>query len=206
MPAVRGDRVDDGGEFLRNGAAEGAHPVGDRACGALAQATWPSSRSTPDIRVVAVNSTQCAPASSPGVRARKPKCCLGVHDDGATLRGLVGEAGQLRGVGELFGRDTGERHEGHRFTVAVGDGAGLVQQQHVDIAGGLDGPAGKGDNVLLEEAVHAGDADGRQKSGNGRWCQTDEQRHQLDVSHAETGVPWIAGPPRLTPFSRWRAG
>ena len=37
---------------------------------------WPFSRSTPDMRVVAVNSTQCAPASSPGVRARRPKFSL----------------------------------------------------------------------------------------------------------------------------------
>ena len=52
-----------------------AYPFRDRAGRALAQ-QMPSSRSTPDIRVIAVNSTQWACASSPGVRARSPYCCL----------------------------------------------------------------------------------------------------------------------------------
>ncbi len=70
------------------------------------------------------------------------------------------------------------RDKGHRLPVAEGDGAGLVEQQHVDVAGRLDGPAGQGDDVLLEEAVHAGDADGGQQRGDGGRRQADEERHQ----------------------------
>src|SRR6185369_12510522 len=65
----------------------------------------------------------------------------------------------------------------------MGDGAGLIQQQYVDVSGGLNGPTGECNDVLLEEAVHAGNADSRQQGGNGGGGQADKKRHQDGQGH-----------------------
>ena len=101
---------------------------------------------------------------------------LGEHDDGAALGRLVGEAGQLRGVGERFGRHAGQRDERRGLPVAQRDGAGLVEQQGVDVAGGLDRAARHGQHVALHQPVHAGDADGRQQRADGGRDQAHQQR------------------------------
>ena len=58
------------------------------------------------------------------------------------------------------------------------DGAGLVQQQRVDIAGGLDRFAAHREHVVLHDAVHAGDADCREQPADGGRNQADQQRDQ----------------------------
>ena len=63
---------------------------------------------------------------------------LGEHDDRAALGRLVGERGDLRDLGQLGLLDAGHRQELRRLAVAERDRAGLVEQQHVDVAGGLD--------------------------------------------------------------------
>ena len=68
--------------------------------------------------------------------------------------------------------------EARGLAVADGDGAGLVQEQRVDVAGGLDGLARLGDDVGPQCAVHAGDADGRQQAADGGRDQADEQRDE----------------------------
>ena len=88
---------------------------------------------------------------------------LGQHDDAAALGRLVGQRRQLRGVGEFVLLDAGRRQEGRSLAVAERDGAGLVEQQHVDVAGRLDRAARGGDHVGLHHAAHAGHADGRQQ-------------------------------------------
>ena len=65
-----------------------------------------------------------------------------------------------------------------RHPVAVGDGAGLVEQQGGHVAGGLDGPAGHGQHVALHQAVHPGDADGAEQRADGRRRQAHEQGDQ----------------------------
>ena len=50
-----------------------------------------------------------------------------------------------------------------RLAVAERDGAGLVEQQHVDVAGRLDRAARGRDHVGLHHAAHAGDADRREQ-------------------------------------------
>jgi hypothetical protein len=47
-----------------------------------------------------------------------------------------------------------------RLAVAERDGAGLVEQEYVDVAGGLDRTAARGDDIRLDHPVHARDADG----------------------------------------------
>ena len=46
-------------------------------------------------------------------RARGGRRLLGQHDDAAALRRLVGERGELRGIGELAARYAGRRQESH---------------------------------------------------------------------------------------------
>ena len=103
---------------------------------------------------------------------------LGENDDAAPFRRFVGERGELGRVGEFGLADPVGRQEGAGLAVAEGDGAGLVEQQYVDVAGGLDRAPRRGDDVGLQHAAHAGDADGREQAGDGRRDQADEQRDE----------------------------
>ena len=72
------------------------------------------------------------------------------------------------------------RHELGGLPVAEGDGAGLVEQQRVHVAGGLDRAAGHGQHVALHQPVHAGDADRREQRADRGRDQADQQRDQHD--------------------------
>ena len=135
----------------------------------------PSARSTPDIRVWAVNSTKVASAGQVAVVGTLRE---GEVDDRATLGGLVGEAGEPGGVAQLVLPDTRGRHEAAGLPVAVGDGAGLVEQQGADVSGGLDRTARHREHVDPHQAVHAGDPDGRQQGADGGRDQADQQGDQ----------------------------
>ena len=100
---------------------------------------------------------------------------LGEHDDGAALRRLVGERRQLRRVGDLLHGEARHGDELGRLPVAQRDGAGLVEQQRVHVAGRLDGAAGHGEHVVPHQAVHAGDADGGEQPADGGGDEADEQ-------------------------------
>ena len=103
---------------------------------------------------------------------------LGQHDDGAALRRLVGERGELRGVRQFLLGHAAQRLELGRLAVAERDGAGLVEQQRIDVARGLDRAARHGQHVEAHQAVHAGDADGREQRADRGRDQRHEQRHQ----------------------------
>ena len=62
----------------------------------------------PLIRVLAENGTSDRPVQ---VALAQPEALLGEHDDRAALGRLVGEAGELGGVGELEVGDAGRRDE-----------------------------------------------------------------------------------------------
>ena len=109
--------------------------VQDRIDRALADDDAPAS--TPLMRVCAENGTNVAPQLR-HVAAADPVFLLGQHDDRAALRGFVGQRGELRRVGELLLGDAADRTERRRLAVAERDGAGLVEQQGIDVAGGLD--------------------------------------------------------------------
>ena len=113
---------------------------------------------------------------------------LGEDDDRAALRGLVGEGGELRRLGELALGDAGDGQELGRLAVAEGDGAGLVEQERVDVARRLDGAAGHGEHVEAHQPVHAGDADGRQQRADGGRDQRDEERDERDDPDRAAGV------------------
>ena len=79
-----------------------------------------------------------------------------------------------------------EERRGH--AVPEGDRARLVEQQRLDVARRLDGPAAHGEHVALHEPVHAGDADGRQQRADGGRDEAHEQRHQDDDRHRRARV------------------
>ncbi len=58
------------------------------------------------------------------------------------------------------------------------DRAGLVEEEDVDVAGGLDGASRRGDDVRLDHAVHPRDADRRQEAADRRGDQADEERDE----------------------------
>jgi hypothetical protein len=105
---------------------------------------------------------------------------FGKDDDAAAFRGLVGEAGKLRGVGQFGFRHavTGDEFDG--LAIAERDGAGLVEKQGIDVAGGFDCFAAHGENIVLHYAVHACDTDGGKKTADGGRNQANEQRDEDD--------------------------
>ena len=82
----------------------------------------------------------------------------------------------MRGLGELLDAHARRRDELGRHPVAVRDRAGLVEQQHVDVARGLDRAAAHRDHVLAHQPIHAGDPDRREQAADRRRDQAHEQR------------------------------
>ena len=103
---------------------------------------------------------------------------LGQHDDRAALGRLVGEARELRGVGELLLGHAVDREERVGLPVAEGDGAGLVEQQRGAVARGLDRAAAHRQHVAAHEPVHARDADRGEQAADRRRDEAHEQRDQ----------------------------
>ena len=125
-------------------------------------------------------------------RAPAGRTPFGQRYDRAALRRLVGERGEQRGLGHVAIRNPGSGNERGRQAVAVGDRAGLVEQQRIDVAGRLDGAARGGDHVEADQPIHAGDADGRQQAADGRRDERDEKRDEDRHREHRAG---IAGEP-----------
>ena len=129
------------------------------------------------MRVWAENGMNVAPQVV-DVAAAEAVFFFGQHDDAAAFGRFVGQRGELRGVGQFGNAHAVGGNELDRLAIAQRDRAGLVEQQHVDVAGRFDGAAGHGDHVGLNHAVHAGDADGREQAADRRRNQADEQRDE----------------------------
>ncbi len=112
--------------------------------------------------------------------------------DALALGRLIGGRGLGRQAGDIGGRKAVERHELRCPAVADGDGSGLVQEQRIHVAGNFHRLAALGHDVGPQGAVHAGDADGRQKGADGRGDQTHQQGHQGRHVGAEAQEP-LAG-------------
>ena len=180
LPAIASTVADDLGRDARRRARATSlrarrrpHPCGPaRAVG----------RSTPLIRVCAVNGTNVACSSSPCSRALQP---VALACASTTIERPSGVSSarlrQLGRVGELARRRRpAPGSELGRLPVAERDRAGLVEQQRRHVAGRLDGAAGHRQHVALHEPVHAGDADGgEQRADRGR-DQADQQRDEHD--------------------------
>ena len=85
-------------------------------------------------------------------------------------------AALLRASSSLMTPGAGRKRRG--LAVSERNRTRFVQEQHVHIAGGLDGPSAHCEHVLLNEAVDASDADSAKQTANGCRNQTDEQRDQ----------------------------
>ena len=100
------------------------------------------------------------------------------YHDAAAFRRFIRQRRQLGGVGQHALFDAARRQESRGLTVAEGDGAGFIQQQYVDIAGGFHRAAAGGDNVGAEHSAHPGDADSGEQAADGGRDQTHQQRDQ----------------------------
>ena len=103
---------------------------------------------------------------------------LGQHDDRTPLRRLVGQRRHLCGLGQLGFSDARHREERCCLAVADRDRPGLVEQQHVDVARGLDRPPRERQDVAAHEPVHTGDADRRKERSDRRGDECYQQRDQ----------------------------
>ena len=123
-------------------------------------------------------------AAGEGRGRRRPARGRGRRSSGPRASGRRGRRGRA-------GSSSRPRRDGHDaagLTVAVGDGAGLVEQQRADVAGGLDGTARHREHVDPHEAVHAGDADRRQQGADGGRDEADQQRDEHDDVRRGAGV------------------
>ncbi len=108
---------------------------------------------------------------------------FGEDDDAAAFGSFVGEAGKLGGVGQFGGVHTIDGKELDSLPIAQRDGAGLIEQQGIDVACSFDGFAAHGEHVVLHDAIHARDADGGKQAADGGRDQADQQRDE----HRNTG-------------------
>ena len=122
------------------------------------------------------------------VPAAQPEALLREHDDRPPFRRLVGERRELRRIGELRVADAWKRQELGRLAVAERDGARLVEQQRVHVTRGFHGPPGHRQDVVLHQAVHAGDADGRDQRADGGRNQAHQQGNQHRDWNRRAGV------------------
>ncbi len=109
-------------------------------------------------------------------------------DDGAALRRLVLDRRNKSGFDRFGLRDAGRRHDRSGQAVAVRDRARLVEQDDVDVTGGLDGTAAHRQDVEPRDAIHARDADGRQEAADGGRDEADEQGDERDGVDGRAGV------------------
>ena len=75
-----------------------------------------------------------------------------------------------------------------RLAIAKRDGSGFVEQQNVDVAGSFDCAARHRDDVALNHAVHACDADGGEQAADRRGNQAHEQRDENENGLRRAGI------------------
>ena len=157
-------------------------PALDGVGGALADSGCRSCRrrSSASSRENGMNVASCSPSSRP----RRPNCSFA----STTIERPSGvssasEASCATSASSLL-VDAVDGDELGGLAVAERDRAGLVEQQHVDVAGRLDGAARHREHVALHEPVHAGDADRREQRADRGRDQRDEQRDQHGLRDA----------------------
>ena len=85
------------------------------------------------------------------------------------------------------GRELAEGNELRGAAIADGNGAGLIEQERIDVAGHFDGLAAFGDDIGPQGPVHARNADGCQEGADGRRYQADQQGDEGWHIGAEAG-------------------
>ena len=175
-------RMQLGRQRVARAPAPGARSRRPRPCGSRGR------RGRCRTSASARRTARTSPRASASSRAANAELLLRQHDDRPALRRLVGQRRQLRRVGQRLLGDARRRTELGGLTVAERDRAGLVEQQRVDVAGGLDRAAGHRQHVVLHQPIHAGDADRRDQRADRRRDQADQQRDQHRNRNARPGV------------------
>ena len=101
---------------------------------------------------------------------------FGQYDNGTPFRRFVGERAQLCRCREVVRLDARRGMKRDRHTIAERDGAGFVEQQHIDISSGFDRASAHRQHIALKYAIHPGDADGAEQPADRRGNQTNQQR------------------------------
>ena len=120
--------------------------------------------------------------------AAKVELLLRQNDDRPSLRCFVRERRELRDLGELLKLHSRRGRELRRLTIAERDRAGLVEKEHVHVARGFDGAARHRQDVVLEHAIHSGDADRGEQRADRRGDQADEERDEHRQAHVAARV------------------
>ncbi len=103
---------------------------------------------------------------------------FGKDHNASAFRRFIGQRCQLRGIGQFLEFDSVRRDKFRCLTISEGDGAGLVQEQHIHVTRGFGCSAAHGKHVLLHQPVDARDADGAQESTDGGGDEAHQQSHQ----------------------------
>ncbi len=170
-----GDGVADGVDLRVDGAAGLFNVPHDGVAGALA-----------DLAAVEINAAHSClgrerhkrRAEAGDVAGPEAVPLLGQHHDRAALGCLVGEARQLCRIGKIPFRDAGRGQKRRRLPVAERDRAGLVEEQHVDVASRLDRPSARGQHVGPHHPVDSSDPDRREKAADCGGSEADEERRK----------------------------
>ena len=147
------------------------------------------SRSTPDMRVCAVKGRKCDCAGQARVRAGRTFLWPGPRSTGPPEFHPRSDASCAASASSAS-VTPGAANKIRRLAVSQSDGAGFIEKQGVDIAGGLDRAARHGQHIVLHQAIHAGDADGGEKSADGGGNQADQQRDQHENTSAARRNRW----------------
>ena len=128
------------------------------------------------MRVCAVNGTKCA-SSEASSCSRMPYCLARTTIERPSG---VSSASDANCAASASSASVHARHrdERGRLAVAERDRARLVEQQHVDVAGRLDGAPGEREHVAADQPVHAGDADRAQQRADRGRDERDQQRDE----------------------------
>ena len=131
--------------------------------------------STPLMRVWAVNGTKSAWGSSCSSRPRNPYFSFA----STTMLRPSGVSSarrrELRRLGHGFFGHAWRRNEFGGLAIAKRNRAGLIEQQHVDVARRFDRAPAHREDILLHKAIDASDTDRAEQAANCRWDKTDEQ-------------------------------
>ena len=138
------------------------------------------------MRVCAVNGTNCGVMAGRSSCSRRPYCLASTTIERPSGVSSASEASCAASASSPS-LDARHRDERGGLAVAERDRAGLVEQQHVDVARRLDRAARQREHVAAHEPVHAGDADRRQQRADRRRDQRDEQRDQRGVDDVGAG-------------------
>ena len=115
-----------------------------------------------------------------GLAVLQPELIPGEHHDRTAFGRLVGQARELRGLGQRRSLDARYRQELDGFAVADRDRARLVEQQRRAVARRFDGTAAHREHVALHQPVHARDADRGEQRADGRRDEAHEQPDEHD--------------------------